>query len=221
MSEKRGIVMFIFGLFLFTPCITAASPLPNPKDSAVIVMRRAIEKAPFYREQLENYQVSIFMKATLEAEKIPKSYRKKVEKRENLVLKEGDVFTVESVSNIDYTADSCTQNIISVKKDCPKEFDFGNLDHFALYNIYGKMGNFISPLAADALTAYRFELKHVYQNVQGQKIFHIQVIPKYKNRHAFTGFVDITDSTWHVVQFELSASKNLTLFSLRFTLPFA
>ena len=191
------------------------------EDPAYAIMRRAIAKAPYHRKQFETYHVDNYSKATLFIDHIPRSF-KRIAKigGEKLPVKAGDVYTMESISKISYEKDSLFRRIVSLKSSFPKDLVDGieNIDEFELYDIYGQTGSYISPLSPQALSAYRFRMDSYTPDDYGQLVYHIRVIPKNNNPFAFSGYIDIVDSTWHVHYFDLSAATSMTVVSTSFNI---
>jgi len=191
------------------------------EDPAYEIMRRAIAKAPYHRKQFESYHVDNYSKATLFVDHIPKLFKRAAKLGgEELPIKVGDVYTMESISKISYEKDSLFRRIISLKSSFPKDFIDGaeNIDEFELYDIYGQTGSYISPLSPQALSAYRFRMDSYMPDDYGKSVYHIRVIPKNNNPLAFNGYIDIVDSTWHVHYFDLSAATDMSLFSTAFNI---
>lgn len=188
------------------------------EDPAYAVMRKAVSRAPIHRKQLESFKANVYTKATLHVEHIPKILKKALENDKSFPIKEGSIFTRESISEIDLSDDSLKQRIISVNSSFTEIINTGDLDRFSLYNIYSHTGDFISPLSSRALSVYRFRLESISSHSDGRKIYHIRVIPKNNNRYAFSGYVDIMDSTWHVHYFDLSAEMNMGIANVEINL---
>ena len=190
------------------------------EDPAYAIMRRAIAKAPYHRKQFESYHVDNYSKATLFIDHIPKSIKRLAGiGGEDFPFKTGDVYTLESISKISYEKDSLFHRIISVKTSFPKGIEgLETLDEFELYDIYGQTGSFVSPLSPQALSAYRFRMDSYTPDDYGQLVYHIRVIPKNNNPFAFSGYIDIVDSTWHVHYYDLSATTKMNVVSLRFNI---
>lgn len=188
------------------------------EDPAYAIMRKAIAKAPYHRRQFDFYKAEVYSKATLEIQEIPEFLAKQIEKSGDKSLNPGDIYTRESISEVRYSQDSLRQRVLSVRSTFPEEIETGDLDRFNLMNIYARTGGFVSPLSAESLAVYRFRLENSSYDKYGKRIYHIQVIPKNNNPYAFTGYLDIVDSTWHVHYFSLSAGMDLSIVSMNFTI---
>lgn len=183
------------------------------EDPAYAVMRKAIAKAPYYRQIFDSYRAEAYSKATLRIDRMPKLMARAINKavEEELKLKVGDVFTRESVGKIIYENDSAKQTILSVKSSFPDQIGLDNafFDAFNLFNIYdGETLGMISPLSKGSFGVYRFSLESATHNEYGKMIYHIRLTPKNNNPLAFAGYIDIVDSTWHVHYFDLSAKQS-------------
>lgn len=195
---------------------------PDREDPAYAVMRKAIAKAPYYRRLFESYKAESYNKGTLRVDKLPKIMSRAIKKADSdLDIKVGDVFTQERISEIVYENDSARQTIISVKSSFPDQIGLNDafFDAFALFNIYGQTPGLVSPLSRESFATYKFALESATHNEYGKKVYHIRLTPKQKNNPlAFTGHIDIVDSTWHVHYFDISARQDLSVAKVEYNI---
>lgn len=93
------------------------------------------------------------------------------------------------------------------------------------FNLYQNMINLpkisehpiVSPISFNAFLNYNFDLGGIfYEN--GQKIYEIKVIPKFKQAALFEGTLFIIDKLWVIKSFELSINKAAMPFFENFTI---
>lgn len=73
----------------------------------------------------------------------------------------------------------------------------------------------ISPLATTSSVNYTYDYKGSFIE-EGKKIYHIQVIPRFKNEALFYGSIYIEDSTWALKSVDLSINEGALLFCNEF-----
>ncbi|MDR0364474.1 MAG: DUF5686 and carboxypeptidase regulatory-like domain-containing protein [Bacteroidales bacterium] len=193
----------------------------NAEDPAYAIMRRAIAKAPYYRQLFDSYQAEIYSKGTLRIDKIPKIMARAINKVDkDLNIKVDNIYTRESIGAIHYENDSINHTVLSIKSSFPDQISLSEdvFDAFTLFNIYGETVGMISPLSKNALATYRFNLENATHNEYGKMIYHIRLTPKRNNALAFTGYIDIVDSTWHVHYFDLSAKQNFSVVKAEYNI---
>ena len=186
------------------------------KDPALNIMRKAIAKAPYYRNRFSNYRYKVYSKASLKVDKLSKLFEKMLEK-EGIPIKKNGLYVRENINEVTYNGSTYQQKILSTRSSFPKELNDG-LDYFGMYNIYSKSGRYISPLSPEALAAYRFQLINISYNDYGKRMYHIKFSPKNSNPYAFTGSINIVDSSWHVHYFELTGKMDYGVAANQFTI---
>jgi hypothetical protein len=65
--------------------------------------------------------------------------------------------------------------------------------------------DFVSPIADDAIDFYRFQLLGM-RTVNGVRVYHLDILPRTPTTLAFTGTIDIAESTHDVVAMDLGVS---------------
>ena len=196
--------------------LNTVSVSAKSKDPALNIMRKAIAKAPYYRNRFSNYRYKVYSKASLKVDKLSKLFEKMLA-RENIPIKKNGLYVRENINEVTYNGSTQQQKVLSTRSSFPKELNDG-LDYFALYNIYGNTGRYISPLSPEALSAYKFQLINISYNDYGKRMYHIRFSPRNNNPYAFTGNINIVDSSWHVHYFELSGKMDFGVASNQFTI---
>ncbi|MDR1601018.1 MAG: DUF5686 and carboxypeptidase regulatory-like domain-containing protein [Tannerella sp.] len=179
------------------------------EDPAYAIMRRAIGMAPFYLHQVKSYESEAYLKGTVKIEKIP-ALLKITANKENLNEMINKLLVVESHNEVKFTApDRYEQRVLAVSSSIPSEADFGSGMSITTSNIYSPTfdGDFISPLAPDAFTFYRFSFEG--RSLEGGHwINKIRIAPKKKNFKLFSGWIYIVDDSWNVQFLDITISQS-------------
>lgn len=168
------------------------------EDRAMSVMRRAIAKAPFHRQQVRGYESTLYMKGSMKVTKIPALLRLQAGRsRTGLVLNK--LFLIESHSQIVYSyPNNYDETVKAVSSTIPSEIDPGSMSGVIRTSVYDKefFGK-LSPLAPNALNYYKFVYEGI-TNESGRIINKIRVTPKKGDSKLITGHIYIQDDTWNV-----------------------
>lgn len=171
----------------------------SSEDPAYTVMRKAIAKASYHRQQLDSYQVEIYMKGSGRLKDSPKLF-------ENMIKKEGIdstiAFTSESVSILKYQRpNTYEEEVISI-------YTRGN-DNNTSPNSYirgsfyePKYGEAVSPLSPRAFGYYKFKHEGYFID-QGYGINKIRVIPRSRGEGVFEGLIYIVEDWWSIYSLSL------------------
>ncbi|MFH0842326.1 MAG: DUF5686 family protein [Bacteroidota bacterium] len=184
------------------------------EDPAFGIMRKAIGMAPYYLNNISYYKADVYLKGNLIFNKIPRLMQKamKLEASNDdgtsmsIVMKEGDVYMMESFNEIEFTApDKYVQKVISINSTFPDEGnDISPMD-FINASFYQPLiaDLAISPLSPQAFSHYKF--KYLGATPQGNNIISkIQVIPKIKSQQLFEGTIYIIEDLWCLYSVDLT-----------------
>lgn len=170
------------------------------EDPAYTVMRRAIAKAEYHRQQLDAYSAQVYIKGAGRLLKSPRVVRKFIEKEG---IDSTVAFTSETVSDISYTRpNTYTETVRSIytqgdeRSTSPMRFINGS---FYEDDIAGA----ISPLSKKAFGYYRFKLAGYFED-QGYLVNKIQVTPRSKGDKVFEGYIYIIEDLWSIHSLELT-----------------
>jgi hypothetical protein len=174
------------------------------EDPAYGIMRKAIGMAPYYLNCVKHYKSEVYLKGSMIIQKIPaliKTLIKKAEKEEgneNIKVREGDVYVMESYNEVEYTSpDKYIKKVISYNSTFPStDNEVSPMDLIdASFYSPKPMDIAISPLSPQAFSYYRF--KYLGATLQGDNsINKIQVIPKIKSQNLFEGTIYIIEDLW-------------------------
>ncbi len=182
--------------------ITASS-----EDPAYGIMRKTIGLAPYYLHHVNHYKAQVYLKGNLIIKNIPRIMQRslRIEARNNsgtsastTTMKEGDVYLMESVNDIEFTApDKYIQRVISFNSTFPEQGNQISPMDFIEASFYEPVlaDLAISPLSPDAFSHYNFKYKGA--SVQGNYVIDkIEVTPKRKSQQLFTGLIYIIEDLW-------------------------
>ncbi len=174
------------------------------EDRAYSIMRKAIARAPFHRQQVRGYESSVYLKGTMVITKIPAILKIQAgKKRSNLVLNK--LFLVESHSEISYIyPNSYNEKVKAFSSTIPAEVNPGDISGVMKASIYEKeFFGYLSPLAPNAFNYYKFSYEGI-SNESGKIVNKIKIIPSGRNSKLFKGYIYIVDDTWSVSYLELN-----------------
>lgn len=167
-------------------------------DRASYVMRNAIARAPYHRQQVRNYQSMVYTKGNMTVTKLPALLKLQAGKsKTNLVLNK--TFVLESHSAIDFEwPNKYLETVKAFSSTVPADInpaDISGVNTASVYDkeFYGKL----SPLAPDAFNYYKF----VYEGIskENNKIINkIRVTPKRGDAKLLQGHIYIADDLWNV-----------------------
>ena len=176
--------------------------LASGEDPAYYVMRRAIAMAPYYTNQVLEYDCKLYLKGSGVVHKIPKVFKKQFEKEG---VEKDKPFVMESINKIHFELpDKLDQEVIAMhvsgaeNNTSPLEMITTNLYNVSDYGI-------VSPVGRFALKKYNFELMGVFED-QGKLINKIKVSPKVKGKGTFEGFINIVEDYWNIHSADLEFS---------------
>lgn len=182
--------------------ISEIKVLASGEDPASYVMRRAIAMATYFKNQVSEYSSSVYLKGTGKFGRIPRLLRKALEKQG---LKANDVYSIESLSKIDFKLpDQIKQQVIAQRTSgndnntSPMPMITSSLYNTSEYGI-------VSPFDRQALQVYNFRLLGMFED-QGRMINRIQVTPRRKGNDVFEGIINVADGYWSVHSADLKLS---------------
>lgn len=185
------------------------------EDPAYIIMRKVIGMAPYYLNHVSHYKADVYLKGNLVINKIPRILRKSMEinvgsSSSNTIMKEGDVYLMESVNEIEFTApDKYFQKVISINSTFPDQGNEISPMDFIQASLYQPVlvDMAISPLSPVAFSHYNFRYQGA--SLQGNFVINkIEVIPKRKSQQLFTGTIYIIEDLWCLHSVDLT-NENL------------
>ena len=173
------------------------------EDPAYTIMRKAIAKAKFHTQQLDDYRAKVYIKGSGRLKKVPWLLRKKIERE---MKKEGidtaTAFVTESVSEIYYQRpDQYEEKVISIRKI--GEDNNTSPAEFIQTSFYSpEVNGAVSPLAPNAFAYYKFEYLGFIAD-RGYNVNKIKVTPRSRGDQVFEGVIYIIEDLWSVHSLDL------------------
>jgi hypothetical protein len=178
----------------------------NTEDPAYPIIRAAIKKRPFYRDQVQEYSCNAYVKGNIGFDKTPKKIMGQAIGTMGGILDstgKGIVYLAESRSNLFFRQpDQYREEMISSKvagNDQGFGFNRAQDMDFSPYDSYSNLGRrIVSPIADNALFYYKYKLIGTLKDDQGLSIHKIQLLPKRSEDPVYRGYIYIVDQDWAV-----------------------
>lgn len=173
------------------------------EDPAYTIMRKAIAKANYHRNQLDAYTARVYIKGAGQLKDYPWLAKKRLEKEG---IEKGRVFISESVSDIEYTRpNKFKEKVISVHSDgkdnntSPNQYIFGSFYE-------PEIAETISPLSPRAFSYYRFEYLGTFRDRE-YEISKIKVTPRMKGDNVVEGTINLVENWWSIHSMDITTTK--------------
>lgn len=182
----------------------------NGEDPAYTVMRKAIAKAAFHRQQVDSYKTQVYVKGSGRILKAPIVARRALKKSG---IDSTMAFTLESVSQIEYKRpNTFKEKVISIRSQ--------GIDNstspmpFIQSSFYEpKVQDAISPLSPNAFGFYRFKLESFFLD-RGYGVNKIKVTPRNPGENVFEGYLYIVEDYWSIYSLALSTFQQGIRFQI-------
>lgn len=175
------------------------------EDPAYTVMRKAIAKADFHRNQVDYYKAQVYIKGSGRLLNTPWVARRMLEK-EGVKADSTTAFTSESVSLIEYERpNTFREKVISVYTQGD---DNGSSPNAFIYGSFYEpdIAQAVSPLSTKAFGYYRFEMAG-YFNDRGYNVNKIKVTPRSRGDNVFSGYIYIIEDLWNIHSLDMEVYK--------------
>lgn len=173
------------------------------EDPAYTIMRKAIGKAKYHTQQLDNYTAKVYIKGKGQLKDYPWFAKKAVEKEG---ITKDRVFISESVSEIKYTRpNKFEEKVIAVytkgkdRNTSPNQFVFGSFYESEIAEV-------VSPLSPKAFSYYKFEYLGSFKD-NNYEISKVKVTPRSKGDNVFEGMIFIVEDWWSIHSLDLRTVK--------------
>jgi hypothetical protein len=174
------------------------------EDPAYTIMRKAIAKANYHRNQLDEYQARVYIKGSGQLKDYPWLAKRQLEKEG---IEKGRVFVQESVSDIKYTRpNKFEEKVISIRTDgsgnenaSPNQYIFGSFYEPVVAQT-------ISPLSPKAFSYYRFEYQGTFKD-RDYEISKIKVIPRSRGDNVVEGMLYLVENWWSIHSMDIKTTK--------------
>ena len=189
----------------------AVEVIEGRENPAYTIMRKAIAKADYHRQQLDSYSAQVYVKGSGRVIDAPWFLRKRLEK-EGIDSTMG--FVTESVNEIMYKRPNIfKEKVISARQQ--GDDNSTNPMQYINSSFYNsKVADAISPLSPKAFTYYRFEFEGSYFE-RDFEINKIKVTPRRKSEGVFEGTIYIVEDWWAIHSLDLTTFKLGFAFGLK------
>jgi Family of unknown function (DUF5686)/CarboxypepD_reg-like domain len=176
------------------------------EDPAYPIIRKAIEKREYYRDQVPQYRCETYVKGNIAMLDAPKKIMgQDIGDLEGTLdsNRRGILYLAESRSILYFDKpDKYREEMISTKVSGNDQgFGFNRAQDmdFSPYDSYSNLGRrIVSPIAPNALGYYKYKLVGTFQDNDGRTINKIKIIPKRSEDPVYRGHIYIVDGLWNV-----------------------
>lgn len=198
------------------------------EDPAYRIIRKAIQKRPFYQKQVTAYTCRSYVKGVQKINNLPKTFLGQSLSSLSKGLDStgsGILYLSESVSTL-YHNKGKTKEIMSSSKVSGNDngFSFNSgavMSSMSFYDndfdLNGK--RLLSPIGTGALGAYRYRLETSFYD-DGLLIYKIAVLPKNDLGATFGGYIYIVDDVWAIHSTDLWTTGKAVNISVLDTVTF-
>ncbi|MEO1652543.1 MAG: DUF5686 and carboxypeptidase regulatory-like domain-containing protein, partial [Bacteroidota bacterium] len=190
------------------PSITVTG---KQEDPAYAIIRQAQEKRKFYLEkEYESYQCQVYTKIFEEAEDAGGTVNLFGTRRE---VEKGIFYLSETQSQLNFQQKNRRKEFIKASKagHDTSNYSYNRAVYLNFYENYSLSLNsrrIISPIGEQALKHYKYELEGIKKE-DGQDIYKIKLLPRYKKAPVFTGYIYIIDKSWRLHSIDVHVAPDV------------
>jgi hypothetical protein len=200
----------------------------NAEDPAYRIIRAAIAKRSFHREQVNGYACQAYVKGIIRLLDAPERLMgQNIGNLEGTLdtNRKGILYLSESVSKYSFERpDRVREEMISSKVSGDDNGFSFNTARGMEYSFYDNQLAFnrplISPIADDALFFYRYKLEGSYRDEASRLIHKIAVLPKREMDPVFRGYIYLVEEQWNIHSTDLWATQEASKVELVDSLVF-
>lgn len=189
----------------------------NTEDPAYEIIRQAIKKRPYYKNQVDAFECQVYIKGQLRLKDYPKTiFGQKVDFDDG-----GDssknrmIYLSETIAKYYYQKPNKEKAVVTSTRvsGSAESFGFSNPKFLTFYDNNIQISNvlnprgFISPIADNALSFYRYKFLGSYVE-NGKIINKIKVIPRRTFEPLFSGDINIVEDDWRIHSVNLLLTKS-------------
>ena len=186
------------------------------EDPAYDIIRKAIRKRKSYQEDNRTYECMVYSKGVMKLRDFPnKLLGREINFEDGDTSKKKMFYLSETVSKLSVEGKGKRKiEVLSTKVSGQKDgYGFAGARWLSFYdNIIAVSSTlnprgFVSPVADNALTMYRYKYAGTYFE-DNKQIHSIRVIPKRKYEPCFSGIIQIVDDAWCIHSLDLTLTKS-------------
>lgn len=175
-------------------------------DPANWMMRKAIAKSSYHRQQIDAYSATVYVKGKGRVNDIP-FYLTPMLKKEGIDTE--TMIITESVSEVSYRRpNQFSEKVVSIYASKKTDFNANPMRFIAGSFYQDEIASVISPLSSKAFRYYRF--KHLGAFMDGGYLINkIKVIPKVPAPNVFEGEIQLVEEDWALFRVDLNSQIEL------------
>lgn len=202
--------------------LSAVTVRANAEDPAYPIIRKAIERRQYYRDQVNKFSCDVYIKGNQKIIDAPNKILGQTVGDMDGALdttggkKEGILYLCETVSTL-YKNGNQSKEILKITNASGNPNGFvlnrATLFDFSFYdNTINISRPLLSPIADNALAYYKYTLIGKIKDTKGNDVYKIAVKPKRKEDPTWAGFIYIVDNEYNIHATDLYAtSKNMQI----------
>lgn len=185
------------------------------EDPAYEIIRQAIKKRAYYKNQVDAFQCQVYIKGQLQLRDYPATLLgQKVDFADSDTGKNKMIYLSETVATYSFQKPQKEKVEVSSTRVSgqSENFGFGSPRYATFYDNNIQISDalnprgFISPIAENALNFYRYKFMGSFTE-NGRLINHIKVTPKRNYEPLFSGFINIVEDEWRLHSLDLMLTK--------------
>ncbi|HTN05153.1 DUF5686 and carboxypeptidase regulatory-like domain-containing protein [Agriterribacter sp.] len=185
------------------------------EDPAYEIIRQAIKKRSFYKNQVNAFQCQVYIKGQLRLQDYPATiFGQKVDFADGDTGKNKMIYLSETIATYSFQKPEKEKvEVTSTRVSGQTEgFGFGSPRYVTFYDNNIQISNalnprgFISPIAENALNFYHYKFMGSFTE-NGRLINHIKVTPKRTYEPLFSGYINIVEDEWRIHSVNLLLTK--------------
>jgi hypothetical protein len=188
----------------------------NAEDPAYAIIRQAIARRKYYRDQVKAYAADVYIKGNIKFIDAPEKFMGRELGNLGGTLdsnRQGIVYLSESQSKLYFQEPGRYREEMISSKVSGNDNGFGfNRASDMDFNLYENTSNFsrevVSPIAANALSYYNYKLLGKFKDEEGRTISKIELLPKREADPVYRGTLYIVENLWNIQSAELLLLKN-------------
>jgi hypothetical protein len=172
------------------------------EDPAYSIMRKAIAKADYHRNVIDQYSAKVYIKGSAKLKDYPWLAKKALEKDG---IEKGRVYLSESLSEIKFTRpNKFEQKVISVRSDRKENANPGSYIFGSFYE--PEFADVISPLSPKAFSYYKFEYLGTFKDRE-YEVSRIKIIPRSVGEDVVDGTIYLVEDSWSIHTLDIHLRK--------------
>ncbi len=183
----------------------------DAEDPAYAVIRKAMEKRKYYRDQVEKYACDVYIKGNIKFLDAPEKFMGRDLGNLGGTLdtnRQGIVYLSESQSVLYYQQPNQLKEVMTSSKVSGNDNGFGfNSARDMDFNLYDNFSDFsrqiVSPIASTAMQFYRYRLVGTFFDEESRLINKIELIPKRSEDPVYRGYIYIVENLWNIQSADL------------------